>query len=96
MLSFYKNAWPILKERKIPFILFVNTREVGSYNYMNWSQIIELYNNENVEIGNHSHSHEYLVDESPEIIKQDIEKSIQIFKEKLGKNSEFFSYPFGE
>ena len=96
LLSFYKNAWPILKERKIPFILFVNTREVGSYNYMNWSQIIELYNNENVEIGNHSHSHEYLVDESPEIIKQDIEKSIQIFKEKLGKNSEFFSYPFGE
>ena len=96
LLSFYKNAWPILKERKIPFILFVNTREVGSYNYMNWSQIIELYNNENVEIGNHSHSHEYLVDESPEIIKQDIEKSIKIFKEKLGKNSEFFSYPFGE
>ena len=28
-LSFYENAWPILKERKIPFILFVNTREVG-------------------------------------------------------------------
>ena len=96
LLSFYKNAWPVLKARKIPFILFVNTREVGSYNYMNWNQIIELYNNENVEIGNHSHSHEYLVDESPEIIKQDIEKSIQIFKEKLGKNSEFFSYPFGE
>ena len=94
MLSFYKNAWPILKARKIPFILFVNTREVGSYNYMNWSQIIELYNNENVEIGNHSHSHEYLVDESPEIIKQDIEKSIQIFKEKLGKNSEFFFISF--
>ena len=28
LLSFYENAWPILKERKIPFILFVNTREV--------------------------------------------------------------------
>ena len=27
-LSFYENAWPILKERKIPFILFVNTREI--------------------------------------------------------------------
>ena len=24
--SFYKNAWPILREREIPFILFVNTR----------------------------------------------------------------------
>ena len=31
--SFYENAWPILKERKIPFILFVNTKEIGTYNY---------------------------------------------------------------
>ena len=96
LLSFYENAWPVLKEKKIPFILFVNTREVGSYNYMNWDQIIELYKNENVEIGNHSHSHEYLVEEDPETIKNDILKSIEIFEKKLGKNSDFFSYPFGE
>ena len=63
---------------------------------MNWDQIIELYNSENVEIGNHSHSHEYLVEESKEIIKNDILKSRKIFKSKLGKNSDFFSYPFGE
>ena len=36
LLSFYENAWPILKKKRIPFILFVNTREVGSFNYMNW------------------------------------------------------------
>ena len=76
MQSFYNNAWPILKKNEIPFILFVNTREVGSYNYMNWDQILELYNDENVEIGNHSHSHEYLVEENAEIIKADIIKSI--------------------
>ena len=96
LLSFYENAWPILKEKKIPFILFVNTREVGSYNYMNWDQILELHNTNNVEIGNHSHSHEYLVDESPETIKNDILKSIDIFNNKIGKKSKFFSYPFGE
>ena len=96
LLSFYKNAWPILKEKKIPFILFVSTREVGSYNYMNWDQIRELHENENVEIGNHSHSHEYLVDEASNVIIKDIKKSIKIFKENLGENSNFFSYPFGE
>ena len=96
LLSFYNNAWPILKDREIPFILFVNTREVGSFNYMDWKQIKELYDSENVEIGNHSHSHEYLVDESPDLIKSDIIKSIKIFKENLGENSDFFSYPFGE
>ena len=95
-LSFYDNAWPILKEKKIPFILFVSTREVGSFNYMTWKQIKELQKSNFVEIGNHSHSHEYLVDESSSLIKDDIIKSIKIFENNLGKNSDFFSYPFGE
>ena len=95
-LSFYKNAWPILKKKQIPFILFVSTREVGAFNYMNWDQIKEISQEDFVEIGNHSHTHEYLVDESKELIKKDIEKSISIFEKNLGKNSIFFSYPFGE
>ena len=94
--SFYENAWPILKKKKIPFILFVNTREVGSLNYMTWDQIKEVSKENFVEIGNHSHSHEYLVDESDSVIREDIKKSILIFEDKLGKNSKFFSYPFGE
>ena len=84
------------KKNEIPFILFVNTREVGSFNYMDWNQIKEIHQSEFAEIGNHSHSHEYLVNESPEVIRKDIVKSINIFKNKLGTNSKFFSYPFGE
>ena len=94
--SFYNNAWPILKENKIPFILFVSTREVGAYNYMTWDQIRELNNEDFVEIGNHSHTHEYLIDEESSVIKNDILKSMKIFDEKLQKQSQFFSYPFGE
>ena len=94
--SFYDNAWPILKKKKIPFILFVSTREVGTFNYMTWNQIREISKENFVEIGNHSHTHEYLVEEKSELIKNDIEKSISIFKKELGKNSDFFSYPFGE
>ena len=94
--SFYRNAWPILKEKKIPFILFISTREVGAFNYMNWDQIREISKEGFVEIGNHSHTHEYLVDENSDLILKDIKKSISIFKSELGKNSYFFSYPFGE
>ena len=94
--SFYKNAWPILNKKKIPFILFVSTREVGSFNYMTWEQIKELQKKSFVEIGNHSHTHEYLIDESSAFINDDIKKSKRIFKDKLGMNSKFFSYPFGE
>ena len=94
--SFYENAWPILKEKKIPFILFISTREVGSNGYMNWEQIKNISKEDFVEIGNHSHTHEYLVDESLETIKRDIVTSINIFKKNMGHNSNFFSYPFGE
>ena len=85
-----------LNKKKIPFILFVSTREVGAFNYMSWDQIREIEKEDFVEIGNHSHTHEYLVDENKDVIISDIKKSILIFKKELGKNSDFFSYPFGE
>ena len=94
--SFYLNAWPILKAEKIPFILFVSTREVGANNYMNWDQIREIAKEDFVHIGNHSHTHEYLIDRTKKEIEEDIKKSMAIFKKELGFNSPFFSYPFGE
>ena len=94
--SFYQNAWPILKNKKIPFILFVSTREIGKHGYMTWKQIKEIEASNLATIGNHSHSHEYLIDwENSEVIK-DLETSIKIFEEELGYSPKLFSYPFGE
>ena len=95
-LSFYQNAWPILKNKKIPFILFVSTREIGKHGYMNWEQIKEIDSSNLATIGNHSHSHDYLADWKNEKIISDIQTSIKIFKEKIGYSPEIFSYPFGE
>ena len=94
--SFYEEAWPILKKKKIPFILFVSTREIGSYGYMTWNQIREVASNDLVTIGNHSHTHEYLIDWNDNKIKLDIETSIKIFEKELGYSPKIFSYPFGE
>ncbi len=94
--SFYLNAWPILKNEKIPFLLFVSTREIGKRGYMTWDQIKELHENDLVSIGNHSHSHEYLIDWSNEKIIDDLKTSISLFKKELKHSPKFFSYPFGE
>ena len=94
--SFYLKAWPILKKDKIPFILFVSTEAVGKNGYMSWDEIIEISKEDFVFIGNHSHSHEYLVKYKFEKFEKDIIKSIKLFEENLGYNSKFFSYPFGE
>ena len=94
--SFYSNAWPVLKKRKIPFVLFVSTREVGNYGYMTWEQIKEIESSDLATIGNHSHTHEYLIDWEEKKIRDDLEKSIKIFKKELGYSPKLFSYPFGE
>ena len=94
--SFYNHAWPYLKENKIPFILFVSTEPVGKNGYMSWEQIKEIEKEKFAFIGNHSHSHDYLLDLTFENFKKDINKSIEIFEKKLGYNPIFFSYPFGE
>ena len=94
--SFYDHAWPFLKKNKIPFILFVSTQHVNNYGYMTWDQIKEIEKENFAFIGNHSHSHEYMINFSFDEYKNDIDQSINIFKEKLGYNPIFFSYPFGE
>ena len=94
--SFYKKAWPYLKKNKIPFILFVSTEPIGKYGYMNWDQVKEIEREDFAFIGNHSHSHEYLISYQFNDFKKDINQSIKIFNEKLGYNPIFFSYPFGE
>ncbi len=94
--SFYEEAWPYLKKNEIPFILFVSTQSIGKHGYMNWDQIKEVEKEKFAIIGNHSHSHEYLIGYEFKDFKSDIDKSIKIFEENIGYNPKFFSYPFGE
>tara|TARA_A100001011_G_scaffold399958_1_gene511345 strand:+ start:3416 stop:4474 length:1059 start_codon:yes stop_codon:yes gene_type:complete len=94
--SFYTEAWPFLKEKKIPFILFVSTEPIGKYGYMNWDEIKEIDNSEFGYIGHHSHTHEYLIDMSDKEFENDIETATKIFKNQLGYVPNIFSYPFGE
>jgi len=94
--SFYINAWPFLKKNKIPFILFISTEPIGKNGYMTWKQIKEIEKEEFAFIGNHSHTHDYLLNLSYDDFKKDINKSIEIFKKELGYNPIYFSYPFGE
>ena len=94
--SFYEMAWPYLKKEKIPFIIFVSTEAIGKIGYMTWEQLKELEKESFVYIGNHSHSHNYLVDLKNEDFINDVDTASAIFNEYLGYNPIFFSYPFGE
>ena len=94
--SFYDVAWPYLKKEKIPFILFVSTNAIGKNGYMTWDQISEVEKENIAYIGNHSHTHDYLVDLKNNDFIKDITTANKIFIKNLGYNPIFFSYPFGE
>jgi peptidoglycan/xylan/chitin deacetylase (PgdA/CDA1 family) len=95
-LSFYQEAWPFLKKNKIPFILFVSTEPVGKKGYMSWNQIREVESEDFAFIGHHSHTHDYLINETNDQFISDIEKANKIFLKELGYIPNLFSYPFGE
>ena len=94
--SFYLEAWPYFKKNKIPFILFISTEPVGKRGYMTWDQIREIGDTDFGSIGHHSHTHEYLIDDTDEEFILDIKKANKIFLQKLGYVPTLFSYPFGE
>jgi peptidoglycan/xylan/chitin deacetylase (PgdA/CDA1 family) len=94
--SFYTHAWPYLKKEKIPFILFVSTEPVGKKGYMTWDQIKEIERNDFAVIGHHSHTHDYLIDETNVTFISDIEEANKLFLKNLGYIPHLFSYPFGE
>ena len=81
--SFYDEAWPYLKNEKIPFILFVSTQAVGKRGYMTWEQIKEVEKETNSFIGNHSHTHDYLVNFTKEDFINDINLANKIFIKNL-------------
>ena len=57
---------------------------------MNWEQIKEISNESFVHIGNHSHSHGYLIDQNEEEIIKDIINQSLILKINLVIIQNFF------
>ena len=55
---------------------------MGKKDIWDWDEIKEIEKYDFVTIGNHSHSHDYLVNFSFDEFKEDINKSIEIFKSK--------------
>jgi len=97
--SFYQNGLPVLKKHSLPATLFINTETVEGGDYMSWREL-QLAVDAGVEIGNHTHSHDYFLNQSPatryQVFKEEIELSQKIIFEKLQIRPTVFSFPYGE
>lgn len=97
--SFYKNALPLLRKYNLPATLFINTQTIGAGDYMTWHELKES-SRHNIEIGNHTHSHKYFLNEEKETryktFKEELEVSQSIIEKNLGVLPVVFAYPYGE
>ncbi len=101
--SFLERAMPVLRKYKFPVALFVNTDSVGDPGYLDWDQLRELLA-ENVEIGNHTATHDYLLERKnseslsawKSRVTDDIERAQTAFRRELGFRPDVFAYPYGE
>lgn len=98
--SFLTNGWPLLKRFGYPVTLFVSTDLVGGGDYLDWQELKALHD-QGVELGNHSASHAYLLDQSKDgnwqaRVGEDIARAQRAFASHLGLTPRLFAYPYGE
>ena len=102
-LSVYQIAFPYLRQKNIPFTVFVSTEYIDKHfkNYMSWVQLKELVK-QGVNIGSHSSSHAHLIRTSAEKnnwhkqVTEDIQRGQQRIEDELGVRPTLFAYPYGE
>lgn len=97
--SFYTHALPLLTKYKLPATLFINTETVGAGDYMSWQELKKAMNS-NIEIGNHTHTHAYFLNQKQNErytnFLNDIELSQKLIEENLNVKPLVFAYPYGE
>lgn len=104
-LSIYENAWPLLRKKKWPFTVFINTQHHNENNaqYMSWSQLKELAAG-GASIANHSVSHAHMVRRLPDETqtqwqaraRDEITSAQAQIEKHLGRQPRAFAHPYGE
>ncbi len=104
--SVYEHAFPILRERALPFTVFVATEPVDRRRrgFMTWEQLREMAA-AGASFGNHSTYHRHLLERRPgedeaawaARVREDIRHAQARLEAELGDSvGPWFAYPYGE
>ncbi len=104
-LSVYETAYPLLRERNMPFTLYVATQPLDQQwqDFFSWDNLHEMLGN-GAELGGHSHSHDWLARQQAgesdldwqHRVAREIDTNIERLEAETGLNVTSFAYPFGE
>ena len=100
----YENAWPALRERRVPFTIYLATAYMGERMVwegstaqgphgmgMTWKQLEEMLDSGLCTIGNHTHNHV-----RPEALTEaELDECSAVIEQHLGVRPAHFTYPWG-
>lgn len=95
LLDAYTIAYPAMKERNIPFTLFVTSRWVGREGYLSLAQLRELHLDPLCTIGVHGTEHRVLTRATEAERREEIFSSKDELEQMLGDKCEIFAYSHG-
>ncbi len=92
--DFYTNAYPILRAKNVPAVMFLPTGLMDNGKYLSWGQISEMASSGSVEFGNHTWSHYPTYANKPNIASE-----ITLAQNQLTEHGfngiKIFAYPYG-
>jgi len=89
------EAIKILKKLNWPATIFLIVGKINQEGYLSEDDVNWFLNNTNVRIGSHTLDHIYLPQADDKTLKEQIKKSKDILKDKLGVEIGTISYPIG-
>lgn len=92
--NFISNAYPILKERNLPFILFVATGFIGKEGFLSYEQVKILAHDSLVTIGAHSVNHPMLREQRINLYEE-ICGCKNLLESLINKPINYYAYPYG-
>ena len=95
LLDAYTIAYPALKERNIPFTLFVSSAFVGKPGYLNKEQLLELAADPLCTVGAHGTRHRVLTQVGEDERREEIFESKDTLQQLLGKKVDIYAYSNG-
>jgi peptidoglycan/xylan/chitin deacetylase (PgdA/CDA1 family) len=108
--GFADNLWfaaPILEKYKIPAVIFIAVMFIGikqvlprykdteKDRFLRWEEVKKMADS-GILFGSHALTHPRLTQIDDSQAYNEIIKSKEIIKEKIGKEAEYFCYPFGD
>ena len=100
----YTTAYPLLKARGIPFLLYVATNSIetgvplgpaGQADPLSWEQVSEMMSSGLASVGAHTHRHTDLRGLSAPAVEEELDISNTLIERRLGTAPAHFAYPWG-